>query len=57
MAGNISRKLKAEIKVGKFILSEYYNGEIWIEHESGEGMEISPDELLNLIDKYWVANF
>lgn len=48
---------KAMIKVGKFYLSEHRNGEIWLEHESGEGMNVSADQLLNLIDEYWVANF
>jgi hypothetical protein len=54
---NNQQQPKAEIKIGKFYLSEYHDGKIWLEHESGEGMEVPAEQVLNLIDEYWVANF
>jgi len=49
--------IKAEIKVGNFYLTECHDDTIWLEHESGEGMQIDPEQLLKLIDEFWIKNF
>lgn len=52
-------EFRVSLKIGKYIISQYTNGEIWIDDEDGEGMPVKKTfiQLYNAIDKYYNDNF
>lgn len=44
------------IKIGKFKIYQYGNGDIWIDWD-GEGGEFSAADLEKVIDKFYGENF
>lgn len=45
------------IVIGPYKISNFPSGSFWIEHESGEGMEVSSISLIALIDTFYKENF
>lgn len=45
------------IRIGEFTISDYIPGSFWIEHESGEGMQVSRILLEEAIRKFYADNF
>lgn len=54
-------KMKGEVLVGDFAIQEMENGIYWITvikgEAAGEGMEVSKDELEELISKFYAEHF
>lgn len=46
-----------EIEVGKYTLRPFHVGSIWLEHESGEGMQVPINDFETVLDKYYRKNF
>jgi len=44
-------------KVGEYEITEYSQDSLWIQHESGEGMEVGKREFEKLIDEYYQETF
>lgn len=48
---------KERLHIGKYYLTKWYNGNIWIgDGNSGEGGEFNVKELENLIEQFYVEN-
>jgi len=48
------------VKIGQYTISVCNHGGLWIEHESGEGMQLTGDrleELSELIDEFYKRTF
>lgn len=45
------------IRVGQYEIRELNDGSFWIEHNSGEGMQIKKDTLEALITQWYTDNF
>lgn len=45
------------IEIGTYEISKRSDGTFWIEHESGEGMQVSERALFELIHQFYKKNF
>lgn len=47
------------LEIGQYIIRKYMGlgGGYWVEHESGEGMQVPAHSLEELIDKFYKENF
>ncbi len=45
------------IVVGKYTITHNQDGDYWIAHESGEGMQVFKLNFENLIDEYYKSEF
>jgi hypothetical protein len=45
------------IKFGKYKLSYYSNGDLWLDELGGEGQKVDPEKLEKVIEKYYEENF
>lgn len=45
------------IEIGPYKIEPMPGSGFWIQHESGEGMEVSSISLIALIDKFYKENF
>jgi len=52
-----SPKPRPSITVGKYIVVELENGNIWIQIGGGEGMETPKRKFEEMIDKFWRKEF
>ena len=52
-------RVEKEIKIGEYWITDYTekNRGFWIENQLGEGMEVSKEMLVALIDKFWKKHF
>lgn len=50
------RQKDAKIKIGEYYISYFVNGTYWIEHESGEGMQVS-EKFEKMLDAWYKENF
>lgn len=50
-------KNKVEIEIGDFYLSKMDNGNYWLEHITGEAMEVNKEKLKELISIFYDDNF
>jgi hypothetical protein len=49
-----------QIKIGKYALVRGLYPDLWMQHEDGEGMEVSPElekRLNDYLDDFWKENF
>lgn len=46
-----------KIEVGQYEIRKLRDGSFWIEHETGEGMQVKADSLEALITQYYADNF
>ena len=45
------------ITIGNVTIREAINGRVWLERDSGEGMECKEDALLAVLEQFYVENF
>ena len=50
-------KEKPEIEIGDYTLSHYHNGDFWLAHKSGEGMQVNKYVLAKLMHEFYKENF
>lgn len=48
-----------QITIGEFTIKPFHvnDGTFWIEHSSGEGMQVSGESLIKLINQFYTENF
>jgi hypothetical protein len=46
-----------ELEFGPYIIALMENGNYWIENADSEGMEVTAEAMIGLIDAYWKENF
>ena len=52
-----SSEILERIIVGQYTITKYKNGDFWISHESGEGMQVFRINFEKLIDEFYKAEF
>ncbi len=46
-----------QIRIGDYIINYYDEDSLWLEHRSGEGMQVWHNDFNELIDKFYKENF
>lgn len=54
---NLDEIFKDRITIGPYTITPYHHGGFWIEHESGEGMQVSTFAMIELISRFYSSNF
>jgi hypothetical protein len=46
-----------EIKIGKFLILKFENGDVWIENDLGEGMQLKENDFASWLEEFWEESF
>lgn len=53
----LRRQACGRVNIGQYTISRFDYISVWIEHESGEGMQTSTEDLEKVIDEFYKTNF
>lgn len=45
------------LQIGDYYIARWSNGDFWVEHESGEGMQVKRRQMEKLISDFYRENF
>lgn len=50
-------KAEGQVKIGKFLIIKFENGDVWIENDLGEGMQLREKEFAEWLEEFWEESF